>query len=77
MRKVFDPQYSIGSVPIKDIQIDLKCRDDICLYLYALQQMYKQEEVRACLFARLAEVFPRGVRTDRGRPGMSAWQIFV
>ena len=46
MRKVIDPRRPLGSVPIEDIELDVKSRDDIPAILIGLQAIYKDEATR-------------------------------
>ncbi len=77
MRKVIEPQLEIGWKPLEEITLPLHNRDDFYLCMTAILHLYHDVLLRARLFSRLAEIFPAGVRTDRGRPGMFAWRIFV
>lgn len=43
MRKVIDLQRPLGSVPIEDIELDAKSRDDIPTVLIGLQEIYKDK----------------------------------
>ena len=77
MREVHGRQFQLGQVPIEQIWIDPKSRDDIPAVLKGLQHIWSDEELRARLCALLDEhVLPE---TDRevGRPGMELWRILV
>ena len=83
MRQVIDPQLKFGEQDISAIELDPRSRDDIPRILRGLQYIYTTEELRAEVFAILAEVLPQGadgkgkVSADTGRPGMEQWKILV
>ena len=83
MRQVIDPQLQFGEQDISAIRLDAKSRDDIPQLLRGLQHIYVTAELRAQVFAILAEVLaPSGddagtVSPDTGRPGMAQWKILV
>ena len=71
------PQPQLGQVPIEEIWINPKSRDDIPAVLKGLQHIWSDEELRARLLALLDEhILPEADRTV-GRPGMDLWQILV
>ena len=77
MRTVIDLQSPLGSVPIEQIVLDEKSRDDIPALLKGLQLIYTDPDTRKELFELLeAHIRPD---TDRsvGRPGMEMWRILV
>ena len=55
MRKVIDPRRPLGSVPIEDIKLNVKSRDDIPAILIGLQAIYKNKTTREELFRLLDE----------------------
>ena len=67
----------LGSVPIKDIELDTKSRDDTPAILIGLQAVWRSEETRDKLLRLLNESTPPGVRRDTGREGMDLWAILV
>lgn len=81
MRQVINPQLQLGEQDIGAIVLDPKSRDDIPQILRGLQYIYVTPEVRAQVFAILAEVIPEGVDgqadATTGRPGMEQWKILV
>jgi hypothetical protein len=85
MRKVIDPQLQIGEQDIGAIRLDPKSRDDIPQILLGLQHIYTTQEIRGPIFTILEELLPErsgdgeSAKADpnRGRPGMSQWQILV
>ena len=77
MREVHRSQFQLGQVPIEEIWINPKSRDDIPAVLKGLQHIWSDEELRARLLALLDEhIRPEADRTV-GRPGMDLWQILV
>jgi hypothetical protein len=50
MRRVKNPQFKLGEIPIADIKIDLKSRDDIPQLLSGLQYIYTHPELRDAVF---------------------------
>ena len=77
MRKVIGLRYPLGSVPIKDIELDAESRDDIPAILIGLQAVYRNEATREELFRLLDEHVLPDRRRDTGRPGMELWAIIV
>ncbi len=77
MRIVENPQMKFGEVPIENIKIDLKCRDDIPPLLLGLQYVYTNLELRRKVFSILEDIVPPGTNSKNGRPGMEMWKIFV
>ena len=77
MREIHRRQFRLGQVPIDEIRLDPKSRDDTPAVLKGLQHLWCDEALRARLFALLDEhVLPEVDRTV-GRPGMELWQILV
>ena len=77
MRNLRNPQLERGEVRIEDIELDIKCRDDVPALLSGLQYLYLQEAFRDRLFALMDEYILPGVNRKVGRPGMSMWSILV
>lgn len=77
MRQVQDLQLKLGELPIENIKIDLKSRDDVPPLLLGLQHIYINPELRSKVFAILEEVLVPGTSSKNGRPGMEQWKIFV
>ena len=77
MRKVIEKQLKIGQVDIRDIPVDLQCRDEIPQVLLGLKAIYSNREVRDRVFSILSEITPKNVASDNGRPGMDLWKILV
>ena len=77
MRKVIDLQMKIGEIAIKDIEFDLKSRDEITKLLIGIQSIYCDKETRTKAFEVLVELIPENVDQNNGRKGMDFWRIFV
>ena len=67
----------LGTIPIEDIRISRKSRDDIPAILPGLQAIHADKDTRDRLFELLEREVEAEVRTDTGRPGMTYWQILV
>ena len=50
MRNLRNPLLTRGEVRIEDIELDIKCRDDIPALLIGLRYLYSQEPLRERLF---------------------------
>jgi len=77
MRTVNKLQPDLGQIPISEIAIDPKSRDDIPKLLRGLQYMYCTPEIREQVFAVLENIVPKDTDTTNGRPGMTLWRILV
>ena len=77
MREPEDIQFKIGQVPIKEISVYAKDRDDRPAVLSGLQQFYVNDDSRQKIFDILERHLSTKVDLNRGRPGMPLWRIFV
>ena len=77
MRKIKDPQFKIGEIPISEIEFDPRSRDDIPQLLKGLQYIYMTPSTRREVFGILKEMIPLEVNKENGRPGMELWKILV
>jgi hypothetical protein len=77
MRKVIELQMKFGEVAIKDIEFDLKSRDEITKLLIGTQSIFCDKETRDKAFKVLVELIPENVAHNNGRRGMDFWKIFV
>ena len=76
MRKTFEVQLALGAVPIEEVKIPTRTRDELPPTLAALQWIFTTPEVSSEVFALLeAELLDE--RGAKGRPGMDLWQILV
>ena len=77
MRKVIELQMKLDEISIKDIEFDLKSRDEITKLLIGIQSIYCDKETRDKAFKVLVELIPENVAQNNGRRGMDFWKIFV
>ena len=77
MREVHRRQFRLGEVPVEQIWLDPKSRDDIPAVLKGLQHIWSDEALRARLFALLEEHVQPEVDHTVGRPGMALWPVLV
>ena len=76
-RSVDEQQMTLGTVPIADININTKSRDDIPRILRGLQYIYVTRNIREGIFNLLESRMLENVNMNIGRPGMALWKIFV
>jgi hypothetical protein len=76
MRKRFEVQLALGAVPIEQVEIPSRTRDELPPTLAALQWVFTTPEVSSKVFALLEDQLLRKDHS-RGRPGMDLWQILV
>lgn len=77
MRTVLPQQLQLGQSDIAAIQFDVRSRDDIPQILQGLQYIYVTPELRESVFSILEGLVPEGTSSERGRPGMDLWKVFV
>lgn len=77
MRYPVREQRLLGTLHISQIEIDLRCRDEIPKLLLGLQHLYCTEAIRNEVFQILAGMIPATTSKDNGRPGMELWKILV
>ncbi len=77
MRVVMEAQRAFGQVPIEEIELNPRSRDDIPVVLRGLRSIYKNAKTRAKIFELLEAGVGSGVSHKLGRPGMDLWRIFV
>ena len=75
MRKRFEAQLTLGSIPINEIELPTKSRDEFPAFLRAMQYVYTNEELSCRIFNLLETTICTTKPT--GRPGMDLWSIFV
>lgn len=75
MRKIIDSE--LGEIPISEIKIDLKARDEIPKILLGLQALYCDEKARKKIFEILKKAMPKNKNPKTGRRGMDLWKILV
>lgn len=76
MRKRFEQQLSIGTIPISEYQLDLKSRHQLAPVLKGLQYIFVTPELNEQVFSLLeAKILENKKKT--GRNGMALWEILV
>ena len=76
MRKRFEQQLTLGTVPINEVKINLKSRHELPPVLAALQYVFINSELNREVFDLLESKILYGKKRT-GRPGMTLWEIFV
>jgi len=76
MRNRFDQQLGLGSLPIEQVQITIKCRDAMFALLKALQTLYKDPTLNSKICGILSAKLCK-TKKHTGRKGMSLWELFV
>lgn len=77
MRKGYSNQLRLDSVPIEQVELNLKSRDGIIPVLRALQQVYRDRELSDRILGLVAADINGKTRTDTGRTGMDYWHLVV
>ena len=76
MRKRFDPQLTLGTISISDVELPLRSRDELPPILAALQYIFVTAELNEKIFAKLEQRICEG-KKKTGRTGMDLWHILV
>src|SRR3972149_3700307 len=76
MRKRFEQQHKLGIIPISEVQLPIKSRDELPPILRALQHTYVTPELNEEVFRILEERVQKG-KKKTGRYGMDLWHILV
>jgi len=76
MRKRFEQQRKLGIIPIAEIQLPIKSRDELPPILRALQYIYVIPELNEEVFRILEAKVMKG-KKKTGRYGMDLWHILV
>lgn len=77
MRFPFNPQPSLSTTPILDVELNLQCRDEIIPILRALQHVYGDPGLRQEILKLVGQDVNRHSSRRRGRKGMDYWQVVV
>jgi IS5 family transposase len=77
MRATINRQFSLGQSPLDEIALDDDCRFELIPILAGLQHLYGQPERRQRLLDLVAADILGEADPDRGRDGMSFWQVLV
>ena len=75
MRKRFEPQLTLGSTSIDQVQIPTNSRDEFPPLLRALQFIFSKKELSEPIFKLLESAICTKKAT--GRNGMDLWTLFV
>ncbi|MEO7311342.1 MAG: ISNCY family transposase [Chitinophagaceae bacterium] len=76
MRQRFEQQLSLGLLPISDIRIPVKSRDEMPPTVKALQFIFTTPALNEKVFGLLEEKICKG-KKKTGRSGMDLWHILV
>ncbi len=78
MRARFEPQISLGTVDIEDIELDMTSRHELTPILAALQYLYAHHRDQLYQILELIEKdVSKGKSTKLGCKGMTYWEILV
>jgi transposase, IS5 family len=76
MRKRFEQQLSLGVIPISEVKIRTKSRDEMPPLLVALQTIFVTPALNEAVFRLLEAVICKDKKAT-GRHGMDLWHILV
>jgi len=76
MRKRYEIQQILGTIPISEVSISTKSRHELPAILRALQHIFSNAGLRETILGLLEDSIQKGKRAT-GRMGMSLWEIFV
>lgn len=76
MRKRFVQQRKFGIIPISEVKLPIKSRDELPPILRALQHIYVTPELNEEVFKILEGKVLKG-KKKTGRYGMDLWHILV
>jgi IS5 family transposase len=76
MRKRFEQQLDLGRVPIAEVVLPARSRDELPPVMAALRYIFITPELNERVFSILEEKIC-GVKKKTGRPGMDLWEILV
>lgn len=77
MRACFPTEHQQQSVPIAEVVFQLHSRHELIPILVALQHLYCQEHLCRRLLQLVAQDINSKTKANRGRTGMSYWEIIV
>ena len=77
MRNVIELRRPLGFVPIEDIKLNAKSRDDTSALPVGIQTIYRDDALRNELFALLDKHILPDSRRDTARPGMDLWALLM
>src|ERR1017187_6994626 len=70
-------QLRLDSTPVDQVELNTQCRHEIVPFLRALQHIYGNRKLREELLELVANDVNPQSSADRGRKGMTYWQILV
>jgi IS5 family transposase len=76
MRQRFERQLDLGQIPIEEVPIPPKSRDELPPVLRGLQWIFQTPEVNEHIL-QLLEQKVQGTKQETGRPGMDLWHVLV
>src|SRR5580692_6780815 len=71
------PQERLDCLPIREVKLNLSCRDEIVPILRGLQHVYAEESLRCELVKLVGKDVNQSTSRKRGRRGMNYWEITV
>ena len=71
------PPARLDALPIRDVKLNLSCRDEIIPILRALQQVYQDDSSRHDLLALVGKDINQGTSRKLGRRGLNYWEVTV
>ena len=77
MRTAFPRHAQSQTTPIQDVVFQLRCRHELIPILVALQHVYRRTDVCETLLQLIAQDINQDSQAQRGRPGLSYWEILV
>ena len=77
MRVATRCQLRLDSTPVNQVQLNVQCRHEIVPFLLALQHIYGNPKLREELLQLVARDVNGQSSANRGREGMTYWQILV
>ncbi len=75
MRTTFEKNLQLFHVPIEELQINERSRDDIPRLLSGLKALYCDEKSRQAVLAHMEAKHSERASLENGRPGMSFRQV--
>lgn len=76
MRQRFEQQLSLGILPVNEIEIPVRSRDEMPPLVRALQYIFTTEALNEKIFKLLEAKICKG-KKHTGRKGMDLWHILV
>jgi IS5 family transposase len=77
MRKAFDRQRRLDCPAVSNVSLNLNCRNETIPILRGLQHIYSTPKVRDSILGAIARDVNGKSSAQRGRPGLSYWEILV